>query len=306
MKTNKGYKVTNKDMQCLGFQFELGKEFKQKGKIELCKRGFHFCKKLVKCFDYYNFDPKNRVFEIEHGDAIGNEDDKMVTDRIIFLRELTWAEVLDTVNTGTGNSGYCNSGNRNSGTGNSGDENLGYWNSGDSNSGDSNSGDRNSGKNNSGNGNSGNENSGDLNSGNWNSGTCNSGNRNSGDWNSGDENSGYWNLGDRNSGFLNSTTPKLRIFNKETDVSIEDIVFPSWLHFELGEWCSYDSMTDEEKEQNPDAHITGGYLKALDYKEAAQLSYAKAGKKYQDLIEQVPNYDADVLFEIFGIDRRNK
>ena len=278
MKTNKGYKVTNKDMQCLGFQFELGKEFKHEGKIALCENGFHFCKELVKCFSYYDFDPKNRVFEIEHGDAIGDEDDRMVTDRIIFLRELTWAEVLDSVNTGIDNSGYSNSGSFNSGNWNSGDRNSGNWNSGD-------------------------RNSGAFNSGNRNSGIGNSGKRNSGDWNSGDRNSGIgnsgdWNSGDWNSGFFNSTTPKLRIFNKETDVPIEDIVFPSWLNFELVEWRDYESMTD--------AHITGGYLKALDYKEAAQLSYAKASKEDQDLIEQVPNYDADVLFEIFGIDRRNK
>jgi len=278
MNTNKGYKVTNKDMQCLGFQFELGKEFKHEGKIALCENGFHFCKRLVKCFNYYGFDPKNRVFEIEHGDAIGDEDDKMVTDRIIFLRELTWVEVLDNVNTGIGNSGYLNSGSFNSGNWNSGDRNSGNWNSGD-------------------------YNSGAFNSGNRNSGIGNSGKRNSGDWNSGDRNSGIgnsgdWNSGDWNSGFFNSTTPKLRIFNKETDVPIEDIVFPSWLNFELEGWRYYESMTD--------AHITRGYLKALDYKEAAQLSYAKASKEDQDLIEQVPNYDADVLFEIFGIDRRNK
>lgn len=286
MKTNKGFKVTDKNMQCLGFQFELGKEFKQEGKIALCENGFHFCKKLAKCFAYYDFDPKNRVFEIDHGDAIGDEDDKMVTDCIVFIKELTWAEVLDNVNTGIGNSGYSNSGSFNSGNWNSGDRNSGNWNSGDYNSGSFNSGIRNSGI-----GNSGKRNLGD-----WNSGDRNSGIGNSGDWNSGD-----W-----NSGFFNSTTSKLRIFNKETDVPIEDIVFPSWLNFELVEWRSYDSMTDEEKKQNPDAHITGGYLKALDYKEAAQLSYAKASKEDQDLIEQMPNYDADVLFEIFGIDRRNK
>lgn len=286
MKTNKGYKVTNKDMQCLGFQFELGKEFKHEGKIALCESGFHFCKKLIECFNYYVFNPTNRVFEIEHGDAFGDEDEKMVTDRIIFLRELTWVEVLDNVNTGIGNSGYLNSGSFNLGNWNSGDRNSGNWNSGDYNSGSFNSGNRNSGI-----GNSGKRNLGD-----W----------NSGDWNSGIGNSGDWNSGDWNSGFFNSTTPKLRIFNKETDVPIEDIVFPSWLNFELVEWRDYESMTDREKRFYPDAKITGGYLKALDYKEAAQLSYAKASKEDQDLIEQVPNYDANVLFEIFGIDRRNK
>ncbi len=276
MKINKGFKVTDKDMRCRDFQYELGKEFKHEGKIELCESGFHFCKKLVNCFSYYVFDPTNRVFEIEHGDAIGDEDDKMVTDSIVFLKELTWAEVLDMVNMGTGNSGL------------------------------SNSGDYNSGKRNSGNYNSGSDNSGDNNSG-----YSNSGNNNSGDYNSGYSNSGYsncgnWNSGNWNYGFLNSEGPKLRIFNKETDVPRSYIEFPDWLYFKLTEWRTLDSMTDEEKEQNPNAEIVGGYLKELDYKEAAQASYNKASKEDQDLIEQVPNYDADVLFEIFGIDRRSK
>lgn len=276
METNKGYKVTDKNMQCRGFQYELGKKFIHEGDIELCESGFHFCKKLIECFNYYVFNPTNRVFEIEHGDAIGDEDDKMVTDSIVFLRELTWAEVLDMLNMGIGNSGHSNSGN---------------WNSG---------------KHNTGNMNSGNKNSGNMNSGFSNVGHNNSGYHNTGHWNSGLFNSGSWNSGSHNSGYLNSESPKLRIFNKETDIPISNIKFPKWLRFGIVEWHDTIYMIDEEKEQNPDYKITGGYLKVLDYKKAAQQSYAAASKEDQDLIEQVPNYDADVLFELFGIDRRKK
>jgi len=269
MKKNKGFKVTNENMQCLGFQFELGKEFRHEGEIKLCNKGFHFCKKLIKCFDYYNFNPKNRVFEIEHGEAIGDEDDKMVSDTIVFIKELSWSEVLDKVNTGIGNSGYRNSGNWNSGYRNSGNWNSGY-----------------------------------SNSGNWNSGYRNSGNWNSGNWNSGNWNSGNWNSGNCNSGCLNSNLPKLRIFNNETDTHLEEINFPDWLYFDIEEWCDFDSMTDKEKSLNPNAEAVGGYLKVLDYKEAAQISYNNATKEDQDLIELLPNYDAEILFDIFGIDRR--
>lgn len=276
METNKGFKVTDRDMQCRVFQFELGKEFIHEGDIELCESGFHFCKRLVKCFSYYSFDPTNRVFEIEHGDAIGDENDKMVTNRIVFLRELTWAEVLDMVNIGISNSGHSNSG----------DYNSGKWNIG--------------------NYNAGGNNSGNMNSGYSNAGNNNSGYHNAGHWNSGFFNSGSWNSGNYNLGYLNSEEPKLRIFNKETDIPLNDIKFPNWLRFNLVEWHDSVYMTDEEKEKNPNYKITGGYLETLDYKEAAQRSYARATKKDQDLIEQVPNYDAEVLFEIFGIDRRSK
>jgi len=52
--------------------------------------------------------------------------------------------------------------------------------------------------------------------------------------------------------------------------------------------------------------VCGGWLFTLDYKEAAQENYNKATKSEQDAIENVPNYDAQVLYDLFGIDRRNK
>ena len=60
-------------------------------------------------------------------------------------------------------------------------------------------------------------NSGDYNSGNFNSGDCNSGNCNSGDFNSGDYNSG-----DFNSGFFNSSSPTVRLFNRDSGMTFEE------------------------------------------------------------------------------------
>jgi hypothetical protein len=182
----RAYKITNPDATCKGFKFEVGQRYKHEGNLELCKSGFHACINPVHCFNYYDFNPTNLVFEVEiHGKRKGDENDKIVTDDIEVIRQLSWDEVLKLVNTGIGNTGYSNSGNRNSGDWNSGDKNSGNWNSGDWNSGNRNSGDWNSGYRNSGDKNSGDKNSGDKNSGDWNSGY-----RNSGDWNSGDKNSG--------------------------------------------------------------------------------------------------------------------
>ena len=237
----KGYKVFDKDFTCYGdFQYEVGKTYTMDGAPICCKRGFHFCLKLVDCFKHYDFDPENKVAEVEaFGDVDYYKDGtKACTNGIRIVRELTWYEVLDLANTGkscTGlnnsgdyNSGHRNSGNRNSGNnnsghGNSGDRNKGSYNSGfrnrgnwnsgecnsgdcnsgDSNSGDYNSGIRNSGDGNNGNWNSGNRNSGDNNSGHGNIGNYNSGCRNSGSWNSGYSNSGHYNSGDCNSGHRN-------------------------------------------------------------------------------------------------------
>jgi hypothetical protein len=200
----KGYKCFNSDLTCRDFQFEVGKEYVHDGYISLCNAGFHFCKKPSSVFNYYSFDTKNRVCEVEAIGEVKTEGDKSVTNKLHIIRELSWEEVLKICNVGVANTGLNNSGYYNSGHSNSGDYNSGHNNSGDNNSGNRNSGYRNSGDNNSGHNNSGNYNSGDSNSGYYNSGYYNSGNYNSGDYNSGDYNSGHYNSGHYNSGNYNS------------------------------------------------------------------------------------------------------
>jgi len=140
----KGYKVFDENWKCYGYQYSLGGRFKHEGEIELCSSGFHFCEKLIDCFNYKKFNPKNKVAEIiAHGKVIRG-DDKSVTDDIEIIKEISWEECLNMVNLGSGNSGLgnsgdYNSGNRNSGNYNSGHRNSGYFNSGDYNSGNYNS-----------------------------------------------------------------------------------------------------------------------------------------------------------------------
>lgn len=38
------YKGFDKNMQCRGFQYEVGKEYEMDGEIKCCNRGFHACK----------------------------------------------------------------------------------------------------------------------------------------------------------------------------------------------------------------------------------------------------------------------
>ena len=89
-----------------------------------CKRGFHFCRKLIDCFNYYRFDSENKVAEIEAMGAIDKRDSKFCTNKIKIIRELTWYEVLDLVNTGDENTGNKNTGNSNTGNSNTGDWNI--------------------------------------------------------------------------------------------------------------------------------------------------------------------------------------
>ena len=96
MKKIKGFKMTNEDMTCKGFQYELGKEYNLEGELVPCKNGFHFCKELSNCLEYYNnTEGDKRFFEIEAWGGIINKGNKSVTDNIKFVRELGVDEVFE-------------------------------------------------------------------------------------------------------------------------------------------------------------------------------------------------------------------
>ena len=113
-------------------------------------------------------------------------------------------------------------------------------------------------------GNSGNHNTGGFNSGNYNTGNHNTGNHHSSDY---------------NSGFFNTkTNKKIDVFNVSTDKEEwHNCQKPSFIYFDLNGMC---------------------------YKDAFQESYNKATKEDQKKIFNIPNFDADIFFEISGIDVR--
>ena len=282
--TRIGYKVFNPDWTCLNYQYKVGKEYKHKGIIEICKSGFHFCENLIDCFNYYQWNTNNKV-AIIHYDAtceIQKDDDKSCTNKIFIAKEIDWLEIFK----------ICNSGLNNTGNRNSGDWNSGSWNSGDRNSGDCNSGNRNSGS---------------CNSGSWNSGDRNSGDRNSGDRNSGDWNSGDWNSGNRNSGFFNTISNNVFIFDSLTNLKYEDVIKTEWyklifsLNFKLNVFVFSENMSSEEKEKFPHHETLGGYLKKLSYKEAWQESLKNITDNEKEIIKSIPNFDSNKFEEITGV-----
>ena len=48
------YKAFDKDMKCLGFQYEVGKEYEMDDNIKCCERGFHACENPLEVWDYYD------------------------------------------------------------------------------------------------------------------------------------------------------------------------------------------------------------------------------------------------------------
>jgi len=315
----KGYKVFNPDWTCRGYHFEVGKTFEEDVKPKCCDRGFHFCTKASDCFNYYRFDPNNKVAEVEAvGDIDTHSDDsKFSTNKLHIIREVSWQEVLELVNLGKACTGLCNSGNHNSGNYNSGNWNSGNRNSGNYNSGNCNSGNWNSGNGNSGNWNSGNYNSGNWNSGNRNSGNCNSGDCNSGNWNSGNGNSGNRNSGNRNSGdwnktsnavgYFNTEQQKLKFFDKETDMTLEQWwnsdarYLMNQIDFGPADWIRSNDMTDEEKAAHPEHETTGGYLKIRDNTDCCTEWWNGLSERNKNIIRSIPNFDAEKFYQITGI-----
>lgn len=310
-----GYKVFAPDWTCGGFQYEVGKIFEEDVTPSCCNRGFHFCRELKDCFNYYLFDPDNKVAKVI---ALGEidvslSDSKCCTNKIQIVEEISWVDVLRMVNIGKRNTGLGNHGN-----GNSGKDNNGHWNSGRKNCGCDNSGLKNYGNRNSGDDNNGDDNSGNGNDGYCNSGNCNSGNRNSGHGNRGHGNSGCRNNGDGNSGDWNKTNysngcfnteePKIFLFNKPSDWTYRDW-FDSDARYLLNQiprdctdWIRSDCMTDEEKEQHPEYEVVGGYLKVLDESECVQLWWDSLSVEDKNIIKNIPNFDAKIFKECTGIE----
>jgi len=89
------YKGTDKNMQCRGFQYELGKEYSTNKDIQLCNYGFHACENPFDVFSYYPPDGKNRFFEVEQEGNITKGDDKTVSQSIKIKAELSFRQILD-------------------------------------------------------------------------------------------------------------------------------------------------------------------------------------------------------------------
>ena len=142
----RGFKVFGPDWICnprpgISKQYACPGRFQEDGKIKVCGHGMHFCKKAADCFKYYDFNPEYRVAEVVARGEVKEFGSKCCTNDLEIVREISWQELLEIVNTGKGCTGYGNSGNDNSGHCNSGDNNSGYRNSGNHNSGNDNSGD---------------------------------------------------------------------------------------------------------------------------------------------------------------------
>ena len=112
----KAYKGFNTDLTCRDFQYEVGKEYEQKGKIEVCENGFHACENPMDVFEHYLIEKDGhiaRFCEVEQSGMIDREDDKVASSKISIKAEFKFADfvklavdfVLEKCKVGKGNLG---------------------------------------------------------------------------------------------------------------------------------------------------------------------------------------------------------
>ncbi|HHP4740120.1 TPA: DUF7666 domain-containing protein [Acinetobacter baumannii] len=87
VETITSYKGFDKNLQCRGFQYEIGKTFEHKGKVEACGSGFHACEYPLDLFGYYAPGELNRFAVVEQsGDLSRGDDDTKVASKSITIK----------------------------------------------------------------------------------------------------------------------------------------------------------------------------------------------------------------------------
>ena len=85
----KGYKGFDKDLKCLDFQYEVGKDYTTESKIEACKNGFHFCENPMDVLGYYPpSDSRYCIVESSGQEDRDGDDSKVATSKIHISAEI--------------------------------------------------------------------------------------------------------------------------------------------------------------------------------------------------------------------------
>ncbi len=89
------YKGFDKDLQCRGFQYEVGKEYEHAGKVEQCAAGFHACENPIDVFGYYG-PGESRFAEVELSGEFsrGDGDSKIAAAKIHIKAELSLPDFI--------------------------------------------------------------------------------------------------------------------------------------------------------------------------------------------------------------------
>lgn len=263
----KGFKVFNPDWTCSPkggktFQYAVGGIYTEDVTPNVCEHGFHFCEKAADCFNYYSFNPKNKVAEVMALGEVDTNGVKSCTNKIQIIREIPWDELLKIVNTGTGCTGHHNTGHYNTGHHNTGYCNTGYCNAGD-----------------------------------YNTGYCNQSKFCSGDFNLVDCETGCFCTEPHTIRFFDKGS-ELTIQEWRNSEAFNLI---RRINFTPLKWVCAVEMSDDEKKQHPEYETTGGYLKFNDLTHVYQDWWDGLTDSEKAIIRAIPNFDPAKFEKITGI-----
>ena len=117
-------------------------------------------------------------------------------------------------------------------------------------------------------------------------------NGNTGLFNSGSWNSGSWNSCNYSNGvFCDQEDKDIRIFNKPSGMSLEEFWDSKYYEALRSEPLELTYWDNENKK-----------LKCRSYKDACAIWWSKLTKKNKKIIQEIPNFDPEIFFDITGID----
>lgn len=91
----KGYKGFNKNMKCMGFQYEVGGEYEEP-EVKICEKGFHFCEYPLDVFAYYA--PADSMYAVVEGSGdmdASSGDSKVCCSRLQIKAEIGLKDLIE-------------------------------------------------------------------------------------------------------------------------------------------------------------------------------------------------------------------
>ncbi|MCB1913925.1 MAG: hypothetical protein KDG53_18845, partial [Rhodocyclaceae bacterium] len=90
----RAYKAFDKNLQCRGFQFEVGQTYEHDGQVKACESGFHACENPLDVWNYYPLDSRYAVVEMGGDVSRHDGDSKIAAARIKINAEIALPQII--------------------------------------------------------------------------------------------------------------------------------------------------------------------------------------------------------------------